>query len=116
MMYQSKKKSSNPTYLHVKIPIVVLDYQPTILTNQIKKEGRKESPKWDSNTRPAAYEADALPTELLRRLSTIDTSTTLDIGSRTVQPERIFDIDIRFQTNSACNSYINRNIQLLYSP
>ena len=71
MMYQSKKKLSNPTYLHLKIPIVVLDYQPTILTNQIKKEGRKESPKWDSNTRPAAYEADALPTELLRRLSSL---------------------------------------------
>ena len=30
-------------------------------------EKQKESPKWDSNTRPAAYEADALPTELLRR-------------------------------------------------
>ena len=49
--------------------IVVLDNQLTILTNQIKKEGIKESPKWDSNTRPAAYEADALPTELLRHLS-----------------------------------------------
>ena len=33
-----------------------------------QKEREKESPKWDSNTRPAAYEADALPTELLRRL------------------------------------------------
>ena len=27
------------------------------------------SPKRDSNTRPAAYEADALPTELLRHTS-----------------------------------------------
>ena len=31
-----------------------------------KQKCKKESPKRDSNTRPAAYEADALPTELLR--------------------------------------------------
>ena len=34
--------------------------------NGIRKR-KRVSPKWDSNTRPAAYEADALPTELLRR-------------------------------------------------
>ena len=33
---------------------------------------RKKSPKWDSNTRPAAYEADALPTELLRHSISIE--------------------------------------------
>ena len=37
-------------------------------TKKKRERKRKEiSPKWDSNTRPAAYEADALPTELLRR-------------------------------------------------
>ena len=35
--------------------------------NGIRKR-KRISPKWDSNTRPAAYEADALPTELLRHL------------------------------------------------
>ena len=38
-------------------------------TKKKRERKRKEiSPKWDSNTRPAAYEADALPTELLRHV------------------------------------------------
>ena len=37
------------------------------------EKSKKDSPKWDSNTRPAAYEADALPTELLRHLSGFST-------------------------------------------
>ena len=33
---------------------------------------KKELLRWDSNPRHTAYEADALPTELLRQLSWLD--------------------------------------------
>ena len=64
-------------------------------------EKQKESPKWDSNTRPAAYEADALPTELLRHLLPICIPGTSETASRAVGSQHSVRVDIRIQTNSA---------------